>query len=326
MITGPNELPGSHFAGWFQHWSSSTFIFMPIILLIMLFPDGHLPSRRWLPLALLTVLASVMLLLAVLTEPGRVPVYIGDTATMLPMNNPTGMSIPPTIREIINSFWFVGIILLLVALLAPFSRFRHAQGVQRQQLKSFVYFSVFTILLIPLIFLDSNTVKFIDTDLVGEFILTLALLILPLATTVAILRHGLYDIDVIIKRTLIYFVLTLILVGIYLASVIFLQYLFTAVAGQESPVAIVISTLIIAALFNPLRHRVQDLIDRRFYRSKYDAALTLNHFAEKARDEVDLDQLSAELMRVVQETMQPDQASLWLKTATGNQHKPGSKT
>jgi hypothetical protein len=234
------------------------------------------------------------------------------------MNNPTGMSIPPTIREIINSFWFVGIILLLVALLAPFSRFRHAQGVQRQQLKSFVYFSVFTILLIPLIFLDSNTVKFIDTDLVGEFILTLALLILPLATTVAILRHGLYDIDVIIKRTLIYFVLTLILVGIYLVSVIFLQYLFTAVAGQESPVAIVISTLIIAALFNPLRHRIQDLIDRRFYRSKYDAALTLNTFAEKARDEVDLDQLSAELLRVVQETMQPTNSSLWLKP-TGQQ-------
>jgi hypothetical protein len=174
--------------------------------------------------------------------------------------------------------------------------------------------------------LDNNTVKFIDTDLVGEFILALGLLILPLATTVAILRHSLYDIDVIIKRTLIYFILTLILVGIYLASVIFLQYLFTAVAGQESPVAIVISTLIIAALFNPLRHRVQDLIDRRFYRSKYDAAQTLNQFAQKARDEVDLDQLSAELLRVVEETMQPDKASLWLKPASGNQRNPAGKT
>jgi len=138
---------------------------------------------------------------------------------------------------------------------------------------------------------------------------------------VAILRHGLYDIDVIIKRTLIYFVLTLILIGIYLSSVIFLQYVFSFVAGQESPVAIVISTLIIAALFNPLRHRVQDIIDRRFYRNKYNAEQTLSHFAQKARDEVDLDQLSAELMRVVQETMQPEQATLWLKPASGSRRK-----
>jgi hypothetical protein len=326
MITGANELPGGHFAGWFQQWASGTLVFMPILLLMMLFPDGHLPSRRWLPLAVLTVLVGALLILGTLIEPGRVFVWIGDTPTMLPMNNPTGISLSPMIREFFGIGWFAGIIILPAAILAPILRFRHAQGVQRQQLKWFAYFSVFTLLLLPLLFLFSNTLKIIDSDLVGEFILALALLILPLATTVAILRHGLYDIDVIIKRTLIYFVLTLILVGIYLASVILLQYLFTAVAGQESPVAIVISTLIIAALFNPLRHRVQDLIDRRFFRSKYDAALTLNHFAEKARDEVDLDQLSAELLRVVQETMQPDQASLWLKPASGNQRNPAGKT
>jgi len=326
MITGANELPGGHFAGWFQHWSSSTFIITPIILLMMLFPDGHLPSRRWLPLALMTVLAPVMLLLAVLTEPGRVPVYIGDTATMLPMNNPTGMNLSPRVREFAGFFWAAGIIIFPVAILAPISRFRHAQGVQRQQLKWFVYFGVFTLLLLPLLFLASTTLTIIDSEIALGLIFVLAALILPLATTVAILRHGLYDIDVIIKRTLLYIAMTLILVGIYLASVIFLQYLFTAVAGQESPVAIVISTLIIAALFNPLRHRVQDLIDRRFYRSKYDAAQTLNQFAQKARDEVDLDQLSAELLRAVQETMQPDQASLWLKPASGNRRDSASNT
>jgi hypothetical protein len=242
------------------------------------------------------------------------------------MNNPTGMNLSPIVREFGNIGWGASMLIFPAAILAPILRFRSAQGVQRQQLKWFVYFAVLTLLLIPLIFLDNNTVKFIDTELAGELILALALLILPLATTVAILRHGLYDIDVIIKRTLLYIALTLMLVGIYLASVIFLQYLFTAVAGQESPVAIVISTLIIAGLFNPLRHRVQALVDRRFYRSKYDAALTLNHFAEKARDEVDLDQLSAELLRVVQETMQPEQASLWLKPASGNKRKSASMT
>jgi len=321
LIKVAEELPGGKLAGWFQAWASGTVILMPIVLLMILFPDGHLPSRRWLPLALLTILTSSLTIFAALTNAGDVYVWIGDSPTRLPMTNPTGTHRLPIIQDIANLSWPVGILLVAGAVFAPISRFRSARGIQRQQLKWFVYFGAFTLLLLLLLFLDGITVQLVDADRVGEFVLALILLILPLATTVAILRHGLYDIDVIIKRTLIYFVLTLILIGIYLSSVIFLQYVFSFVAGQESPVAIVISTLIIAALFNPLRHRVQDIIDRRFYRNKYNAEQTLSHFAQKARDEVDLDQLSAELMRVVQETMQPEQATLWLKPASGSRRK-----
>jgi hypothetical protein len=137
---------------------------------------------------------------------------------------------------------------------------------------------------------------------------------MPVAVGLAVFKYRLYDIDIVIRRTVLYAVLTAILALVYFGSVTLLTGLFSSFAGQQPALAIVVSTLVIAALFAPLRRRVQDTIDRRFFRRKYDAQQVLEHFALIARDETDLDALTSELVRVVQETMQPETMSVWLKT------------
>jgi hypothetical protein len=143
--------------------------------------------------------------------------------------------------------------------------------------------------------------------------------LLPLCLGIAITRFRLFDIYIIVRRTLVYTILTVLLGLVYFGGVTLLQRLFTATSGQSSPAALVISTLLIAALFNPLRHRIQGFIDQRFYRRKYDAEKALADFAATARSETDLAQLSARLAGTVQEALQPEQVSLWLKPAADQQ-------
>jgi len=298
-------LPGALWMGWLQSWVFYLVFPAPVILLFLLFPDGKLPSRRWRLVIWLGVASTVFLVFGEIVRPAMLRVYIIGDVIWLGVFNPTGVNGWTGLKNALNAGWPLAMILLPIALVAPIWRYRRAQSVERRQLKWLFYFAILTLLLLPMTFI-------IDDSIVGEYFLLFLLLILPAATAIAILRHRLYDLDIIIKRTLLYGTLSAILAAIYFASVILLQAIFTSISGQSSAAAIVISTLIIAVLFTPLRHRVQALLDRRFYRKKYNAELALAQFAAIARDEVDIDKLTAALLGVVEETIQPEQVSIWL--------------
>ncbi|MFZ1462618.1 MAG: hypothetical protein WAV60_01075 [Anaerolineae bacterium] len=205
------------------------------------------------------------------------------------------------------------IALTTVALVLYAQAYRYRRvysAVEKQQVKWFVF--AMALLLVELVIFavaPSDEVSLYVQDLFG-----LGLLVIPISIGIAILRYRLWDIDVIIRKTLVYAVLSGLLALVYFGGVVLLQRLFGALTGvEQSPLAVVVSTLAIAALFTPLRRRIQDGIDRRFFRKKYDAQQVLAQFALTARDEVSLEALTAELTRVVQETMQPEKVSLWLQ-------------
>jgi hypothetical protein len=208
----------------------------------------------------------------------------------------------------------------LAAVISLFVRFRRARGDERQQIKWFACASALTLGFVFVLQTLNNT----QNSLLEASLATVALILIPsipVATGVAIFRYRLYDIDRLINRALVYGLLTAMLAVVYLASVVALQSVLRALTGQESTLAIVASTLAIAAMFNPLRRRIQAFIDRRFYRRKYDARKTLEAFSAKLRDETDLEALNSELVGVVRETMQPAHVSLWLRPDTARQRE-----
>lgn len=222
-------------------------------------------------------------------------------------DNPFGLPVASSSLLIVGAIGFALFFASMAAAVASLIlRLLWARGQERQQLKWFVYAGVVALLLaVP---------STIPNPVVNGLASVTAALVVPAAAGIAILRYRLYDIDIIIHRTLTFSVLTVMLALVYFGSVVVLQQLFSALTGQGSEIAVIISTLGIAALFNPIRHGVQNLIDRRFYRRKYDAHQVLAKFGLMVRDEVDLNRLTEELLGVVEETMQPASVSLWLTT------------
>jgi len=288
-------------AAWFASWA---WIVQTVAMtfLLLLFPNGRLPSPRWRPVAWLAALGLGGLALSYALDAGT----LGDFPQVV---NPYGIDSPIVgVVESASSFALVGS--MVASAISVIVRARHAGRVERQQIKWLAYGGavvVGTTLLSILISIWSVTVSIA--------VINLALLTLPVFTGIAIVRYRLYEIDLIINRTLVYGVLTGTLALLYFGGVAAIQAIFRILTGheQQPQLAVVVSTLVIAALFNPLRRRIQGFIDRRFYRSKYDARRTLEAFSAKLRDETNLDALSGELVGVVRETMRPAHVSLWLR-------------
>ena len=207
---------------------------------------------------------------------------------------------------------FLLLVATLISALSVVWRAVRARGQERQQYK---WLGLASILIVVAIFFNTELVPLLPGAL-DALLEAAAFAGVPLAVGIAVLRYRLWDIDVIIRKTVLYGALTITLGAVYVVLVVGLQAVFTRLTGQDSPAALVLSTLAIAALFTPLRRWLQGLIDRRFYRRKYNAEQVLTRFARTARDETDLDKLAAELLAVIQETMEPEHVSLWLKEIT----------
>ena len=289
-------LPGSVVALWAQNWGWIAAVAPAATFLLLLFPNGRLPSARWRPVAWVAGVGLAAAMPGLAFSAGKLEGY--------DVENPLG--IPGA--SAVGGF---GMLLLFAAVIASiaslFVRWRHARTRERQQLKWLIYAGGIVglgVLSIPVL----NAVGNPSDDLTNS-IVSVTLAAIPVAIGIAILRHGLYEIDVVINRTLVYLGLTATLAGAYLGSVLLLQL----VLSPSSDLAIAGSTLAVAALFRPLRHRIQALVDRRFYRRRYDAARTLERFGGRLRDEIDLDSLAGELSAVVADTMQPAHVSLWVR-------------
>jgi hypothetical protein len=307
LVTQPGALPGGVWVGWSLFWVASiTWTLM--FLALLLFPTGRLPTPRWRLLA--WVIVGGIFLLSVLTafESGRL--------LDIPVPNPTGIEQASEILAVIRGILFPILVASIFAVAASvIVRFRRARGEERQQLKWFAYSVSFLVGSLGLGLLNTEVLHNRAIEYAAGISGIVVVVAVPTAIGFAVLRYRLYDIDVVINRTLVYGSLSVMLIAFYIGGIVLLQGVFVALTGQQSTLAVVASTLAIAALFTPLRRRIQFFIDRRFYRRKYDARKTLEAFSTKLRDEMDLDALSDDLVGVVRETMHPAHVSLWLRSS-----------
>jgi hypothetical protein len=294
LVRDPGSLPGPSWVGWADGviWHPA---FGLLAFLLLLFPHGRLPSPRWRPFAWFTVAVYLTLSLAAAFAPGSVELYYPEATP------PVRLPVAGLADGVFEWLLPGQLLVLATALVSLVLRLRRASGEERQQVKWFVY-TVVTVVLV-----------FVTTTLVlGAGYLFPLFGLIPVAVAVAVFKYRLYDVDRLINRTMVYGLLTALLIGVYTGLVFLLGGLLDPATG-DSALAVAASTLAVAALFQPARRRVQELVDRRFNRRRYDAARTVERFSGRLRDQVDLDTLSAELLGVVDHTVQPASASLWLR-------------
>src|SRR5215210_2312216 len=314
VLAAPVSLPGGYAAAWIFSWLPIPQLGLTAFLLL-LFPKGRLPSRRWRWFFWLSLLLIAVGTIWQMFAPGPV-FYLGG------IYNPLGVEGLPNAYKLIETLLSA---FILVSAASLFVRRVRARGVERQQLKWFTYSATLAVIGLILTFSISELTGSVWLGWAGFVIYVVGLIGIPISMGIAILRYRLYEIDLIINRTLVYGLLTAILVLFYFGSVTLLQYLFSLLTGQGNTLAIVASTLAIAALFNPLRRRIKSFIDRRFYRRKYDAAMILEAFGTNLRDQTDLEKLCEDLGEVVDETMQPSHISLWLSSFPSTTKEQGQQ-
>jgi hypothetical protein len=299
-LARPGSVPFSGAVHALGQWLWVPAVGLFAVYLILLFPDGRLPSRRWRPLAWFS--GAVMVLLSA------------------GIGKPFGLEQYPWVSDALPVVLALLPLCILASAVSLVLRYRRAGTEVREQIKWVAFAALFvgvqfvidigaSLLLVLMTASGREPAWLALLDQVG-FIMFAGV---PIAVGIAVLKYRLYDIDVIINRALVYGSLTATLVALYFGGILVLQRLFVALTGQQSTLAVVASTLAIAALFNPLRRRIQGFVDRRFYRRKYDASKTLETFSAKLRDATDLEALSGDLKAVVGETMQPEHVSLWLR-------------
>ncbi len=308
LVGGPGVLPAAEYMAWLGSWTRVPVVGLASALVLVVFPDGKLLNRSWWAVVWMAVGGSALVALFMALDP-ELWMYHPS------WNNPLALE-RGVFKDLVEPLGRIGFVLLIVswlcAAIALLIRVDKGSPVERQQIKWLAYFAILMFVGFAFVvagwFGSKNWIY-----LVGLLLSSAAFNCLPVGVGIAILKYRLYDIDLLINRTLVYGALTGILALVYLGGVVALQALFRYLTGQGSQLAIVASTLAIAALFGPLRRRIQAFIDRRFYRRKYDVTKTLEAFSAKLRDETDLDALRADLVGVVGETMQPAHVSLWLR-------------
>jgi hypothetical protein len=313
LLAQPDSLPGGLAMVWIRAWAWVPYVGL-FVLLFLVFPEGWPQSRvlRWFTSLVLFVIAYGTILAAF--SPGPIDAIGGAIDNPLGMKALRGVGTNSAVGPVESVLYVLGI----VAAASLFARMRRARGVEHQQIKWFAYATVVLVGGAVLAFTVSEATGVSWLGEIGFVLTMIGLAGLPMAMGIAVLRYRLYNIDRIINRTLVYGSLTAMLVALYFGGIVVLQRVFVLFTGEKSTVAVVASTLLIAALFTPLRWRIQGFIDRRFYRRKYDARRTLEGFSAQLRNETDLEALSDDLVGVVRETMQPAHVSLWLRPESGS--------